>query len=327
VPVWRSWDEVPAELGRTVVVIGNFDGVHRGHCAVVDRARALADAGGPGGRYRVAAITFDPHPMQVLLPERAPARLTDLETRATLLQAAGVDDVLVLPFTREVARWTPQEFVERILVETLHAAGVVVGENFRFGAKAAGDVALLRELGARLDFEVVGLGLSGGAHTWSSTAVRQSLAEGDVVAASEVLGRPVTITGVVARGDQRGRELGYPTANVPVDEETSGAVPADGVYAGWLRVLDHDDPLAAEQRLPAAISVGTNPTFEGERLRRVEAYVLDHELQLYDRLVEVGFVARVRGMVKFDSVEELLTQMADDVTRTRDLLSAGPETA
>lgn len=315
-PVWRTWDEVPDDLGRTVVVIGNFDGVHRGHCAVVGRARELADAEG----RRVAAITFDPHPMQVLLPERAPARLTDLETRAELLQAAGVDDVLVLPFSREVASWTPEEFVHRILVEALHAAAVVVGENFRFGSKAAGDVTLLRELGARLDFEVVGLDLAGGAHTWSSTSVRQSLAEGDVAAASEVLGRPVTTTGVVVRGDQRGRELGYPTANVPVSDETPGAVPADGVYAGWLRVVDHDDPLAAAQRMVAAISVGTNPTFEGERVRRVEAYVLDHELQLYGRLVEVGFVERVRGMAKFDSVEELLTQMAADVARTRELL-------
>lgn len=320
-PLWRSWDAVPDDLDRSVVVIGNFDGVHQGHQAVVRRARELA-AGHEG--WRVVAITFDPHPMQVLLPERAPMRLTDLATRSALLQEAGVDDVLVLPFSREVAAWSPEEFVQRILVDTLHAAAVVVGDNFRFGAKASGDVAVLRELGRRHDFVVEGLDLAGGDHVYSSTAVRQALAEGDVESAALVLGRPVAVTGVVVRGEQRGRGLGYPTANVPV-ADGGGLVPPDGVYAGWLRVVDHDDPIAAAQPLPAAISVGTNPTFAGERERRVEAYVLDADLQLYDRRVEVVFVAQLRGMVAFGSVEELLDQMADDVRRTRDVLGlSGP---
>lgn len=319
-PLWRSWDAVPDDLDRTVVVIGNFDGVHRGHQAVVRRAREVA------GERRVVAITFDPHPMQVLLPERAPVRLTGIETRARLLEACGVDDVLVLPFSREVASWPPEEFVRRILVETLHAAVVVVGENFRFGARAAGDVDSLRAMGREHDFTVEGLDLAGGEQVWSSTFVRDRIAAGDVVAAAEALGRPVQVEGRVVRGDQRGAGLGYPTANVPVDAD-AGLVPADGVYAGWLRVVDHDDPLAAAQRLPAAISVGTNPTFAGERERRVESYVLDPsgsdrppELQLYDRLVEVTFVEQLRGMVAFDSVDALLVQMADDVRRTREVL-------
>ncbi len=312
-PLWRSWDAVPDDLDRTVVVIGNFDGVHRGHQAVVRRAREVA------GERRVVAITFDPHPMQVLLPERAPVRLTGIETRARLLEACGVDDVLVLPFSREVASWSPEEFVRRVLVDALHAAAVVVGENFRFGARAAGDVASLRALGREHDFTVEGLDLTGGDQVWSSTYVRERIAAGDVTAAADALGRPVQVEGRVVRGDQRGRELGYPTANVPVDDD-AGLVPADGVYAGWLRVVDHDDPLAAAQLLPAAISVGTNPTFAGERERRVESYVLDHDLNLYDRRVEVTFVEHLRGMVAFDTVDALLAQMADDVRRTREVL-------
>lgn len=311
-PLWRSWDAVPDDLDRTVVVIGNFDGVHRGHQAVVRRAREVA------GTRRVVAITFDPHPMQVLLPERAPVRLTGIETRARLLEACGVDDVLVLPFSREVASWSPEEFVRRVLVDALHAAAVVVGENFRFGARAAGDVTSLRALGREHDFTVEGLDLTGGDQVWSSTYVRERIAAGDVTAAADALGRPVQVEGRVVRGDQRGRELGYPTANVPVDD--AGLVPADGVYAGWLRVVDHDDPLAAAQLLPAAISVGTNPTFAGDRERRVESYVLDHDLNLYDRRVEVTFVEHLRGMVAFDTVDALLAQMADDVRRTREVL-------
>lgn len=305
--VWRSWEDVPDDLGRTVVTVGNFDGVHLGHRTVIDRARALADAQG----LRLAAVTFDPHPMQVLLPERAPVRLTDVPTRCRLLGEAGVDDVLVLPFSREVASWTPEEFVERVLVDALHAVAVVVGANFRFGHRAAGDVALLHEVGGRHGFVAEGLDLAGGAHTFSSTYIRQALGEGDVEAAAEALGRPVVVTGTVVRGDQRGRELGYPTANVPVGE---GMAPADGVYAGWLAV--------GGDELPVAVSVGTNPTFEGERERRVESYVLDAppDLDLYDREVAVRFVAKVRGMERFDSVEELVTQMDDDVARTRAVL-------
>jgi riboflavin kinase/FMN adenylyltransferase len=309
VQIWRSLDDVPGDLGRTVVVVGNFDGVHLGHQHVVREARALADAEG----LRVVAVTFDPHPMAVLRPEHAPTSLTDLETRAALLRDVGVDDVLALPFDRAVAAWTPEEFAERVLADVLHASAVVVGANFRYGNKAAGDVATLGASGQRLGFRAVGLALDGGPQVWSSTYVRTCLAAGDVAGAAEALGRPFSVRGVVVRGDRRGRQLGFPTANVP----TRGmvAAPADGVYAGWLRRLD------TGERYPAAISVGTNPTFEGVRERRVESYVLDRDdLELYDVEVEVSFVERIRGMVRFDGVEPLVEQMRADVARAHDLL-------
>ena len=314
--LWRSLDEVPADLGRTVVVIGNFDGVHLGHQGVVRRARELADRDG----LSVVAATFDPHPMAVLRPEHAPSTLTPVAQRAWLLGHSGVDDVYVIPFSREIAAWSPEDFVERVVVDALHAAHVVVGANFRFGAKAAGDLSTLREQGVRHDFEVHGLELDGGPQVWSSTYVRTCLAAGDVEGAAQALGRPYAVTGSVSRGDRRGRELGYPTANVP----TSGqAAPADGVYAGWLSLLDADGATTGEP-LPAAISVGTNPTFDGERERRVEAYVLDRDdLELYDRVVSVEFVGRIRGMVAFSSVEELVETMGRDVEGTRRLLDLG----
>ncbi|HSE72299.1 MAG TPA: bifunctional riboflavin kinase/FAD synthetase [Nocardioidaceae bacterium] len=312
--IWRSLAEVPADLGRTVVTIGNFDGVHLGHQHVIRRAREKAVELGLG---HVVAVTFDPHPIAVLRPEHAPPTLTTIEARADLLADAGVDDVLVVPFSREVAGWSPERFIEDILVDGLHAKAVVVGANFRFGSKAAGEVSTLRESGKSHDFVTEGIALDGGPQVWSSTYVRNCLAAGDVEGANEALGRLFTVRGEVVKGDQRGRELGYPTANVP----TSGmhAAPADGVYAGWLRRLDRD-----EQPMPAAISVGTNPTFEGERERRVESYVLDRDdLELYGCRVEVSFVQRLRGMVRFDSVEELVATMHDDVARARRVLGVG----
>jgi riboflavin kinase/FMN adenylyltransferase len=317
VQIWRSLDEVPGDLGRTVVTVGNFDGVHLGHQHVVRRAREVART---LGDLPVVAVTFDPHPMAVLRPEHAPQTLTDVDTRGRLLGEAGVDAVLVAPFTREVASWTPERFVEDVLVTTLHAQAVVVGANFRFGVKASGDVATLAELGREHDFTAEGIALDGGPQVWSSTYVRSCLQGGDVEGAAEALGRPFTVRGEVVKGDQRGRELGYPTANVP----TSGmlAAPADGVYAGWLRRLDG----SGDELLPAAISVGTNPTFEGERERRVESYVLDRDdLELYGVEVEVSFVGRIRGMLRFDSVDELVATMAQDVARTRAVLGVtGP---
>lgn len=307
--IWRSLDEVPADLGRTVVVIGNFDGVHLGHRHVVARAREIADQ----RALTVVAVTFDPHPMAVLRPEHAPTTLTSLEVRAELLGDAGADAVLAVPFDRGVAAWSPEEFVQQVLVDGLGAGAVVVGANFRFGNRAAGDVATLRELGERFGFTAEGIPLDGGPQVWSSTYVRMSLAAGDVAGAAEALGRPYSVRGVVVEGDKRGRELGYPTANVPTDALT--AVPPDGVYAGRLRRLDTGEVY------PAAISVGTNPTFDGVRYRRVETYVLDRtDLELYGVEVEVSFVDRLRGMVAFDSVDALVDQMKDDVDRAREIL-------
>ena len=308
--IWRSWDDVPDDLGRTAVVIGNFDGVHLGHRRVLSRARAVADERG----LQLVAVTFDPHPMAVLRPEHAPVSLTSLETRAALLGDAGADAVLALPFDRDVAAWTPEEFIQRVLVDSLHADAVVVGANFRFGHRAAGDVATLAEAGERLGFSAEGIELDGGPQVWSSTYVRTCLAAGDVTGAAQALGRPYVVRGTVVQGDQRGRELGYPTANVPTDPRT--AAPADGVYAGTLTRLD------TGETLPAAISVGTNPTFHGERERRVESYVIDRtDLDLYGVEVEVAFLERLRGMTTFDSVDELLVQMAEDVDRARAFLA------
>ncbi len=307
--VWRQLGDVPPDLGRTVVTIGNYDGVHRGHQVILDRARRVGD--GIGGDVPVVVVTFDPHPVAVLAPDRAPAALTTIEQRARLLAGAGADHVLVLPFDRDMASWSPEEFVHRVLVDALHAAAVVVGANFRFGHRASGHVDTLDELGASLGFAVDAVGLVGGERPWSSTLVREALAAGDVATAADVLGRPHTVEGVVVEGDHRGRELGYPTANVP----TSGmvAVPADGVYAGTLQRLDQPDAPV----WPAAVSVGTNPTFDGVE-RRVESYVLDRDdLELYDVPVRVAFLAHLRGQVRFDGIDALVAQMADDVDRTR----------
>ncbi len=310
--IWQDVDDVPADLGRTVVSIGNFDGVHLGHAHVLREARASATR---LGIDTVVAVTFDPHPMSVLRPEHAPPTLTSIPTRARLLEAAGVDAILVVGFDREIAGWSPEEFIDRILVDTLHAGAVVVGANFRFGAKAAGEVATLVEAGASRGFETVGVALDGGPQVWSSTYVRQCLATGDVAGASEALGRPFTVSGTVVEGDKRGREMGYPTANVPMPPVDAG--PADGVYAGWLTRRD------TGERYPAAISVGTNPTFDGERERRVESYVLDRDdLELYGVEVEVAFVERLRGMVKFEGMAALIETMHDDVRRAREVLGA-----
>ncbi|WP_275426125.1 bifunctional riboflavin kinase/FAD synthetase [Nocardioides gilvus] len=308
--VWRQFNEVPRDLGNTVVSIGNFDGVHRGHQHVLQRAREVAEG---LGIDKVVVVTFDPHPIAVLRPDHAPPTLTSIDTRVALMAEQGVDAVLVVPFDRQIAAWTPHEFIDRVLVEPLAAKAVVVGANFRFGSRAAGDVALLGSAGQDRGFTVEGVPLDGGPQVWSSTYVRNCLSSGDVAGAAEALGRPFTVRGEVVRGDQRGRELGYPTANVPTP--SGEAAPADGVYAGWLTRRD------TGERHPAAISVGTNPTFSGERARRVESYVLDRDdLELYGVEVEVAFTERLRGMVRFDSVEELVTQMRHDVDQARKLL-------
>jgi len=313
VRVWRSMSEVPSDLPRTSVTVGNFDGVHLGHRHVIGRTRQVAEENDLG---MVIAVTFDPHPIAVLRPEHAPPTITTIERRVDLLEDAGVDAVLVVPFSREIAEWSPGRFIEEILVGTLHAGAVVVGANFRFGYRAAGDVSTLKEAGERLGFLVEGIALDGGPQVWSSTYVRNCLASGDVEGAAEALGQPFAVRGHVVPGDKRGHELGFPTANVPTRE--MHIAPADGVYAGWLRRLH--DPI--ESRMPAAISVGTNPTFTGQRERRVESYVLDRDdLELYGEEVEVCFAARIRGMERFDSVDQLVAAMHRDVDTARRLLS------
>jgi len=302
---------VPADFGRSVVAIGVFDGVHAGHRAIVERAKKEAtEAGVP-----TAVITFDPHPNAIVRPDQTPLMLTSVEHRATLLAELGVDALLVLPFTKELSHLSASQFVEQVLASRLHALRVVVGANFRFGHKAAGDVDLLREEGKRHGFEVDAVELLGGEDPVSSTKVRALVAEGDVASAAAALGRPHRVEGPVVRGDGRGRGLGFPTANVEVDGAI--AVPADGVYAGWLVRADGT-------RLPAAISIGTNPTFNGTE-RRVEAYALDVDIDLYDEEVAIEFAERLRGMVRFDSVDDLLVQMAQDVGDSRRILTIDEE--
>lgn len=320
--MWRALDEIPRDLGPTAVTIGNFDGVHRGHVAVVARTRAAADRLG----LPVVAVTFDPHPMAVLRPDHAPSVLTPVPWRAELLRANGVDEVLALPFDPAMAAWSPAEFVRWVLVEGVHARAVVVGANFRFGARAAGDVTALTALGRdRREaerFTAEGVELDGGPQVWSSTYVRTCLAAGDVAGAAEALGRPPAVRGPVVRGDQRGRGLGYPTANIEVPPGT--AVAADGVYAGRLRVLEGTAATSRPEDpdgFPVAVSIGTNPTFAGERSRRVEAYAIGRaDLELYEAVVEVDLTHHLRGMAVFSSVEELVAQMDQDVARARELL-------
>ncbi len=293
--------------GPTVVAIGNFDGVHSGHRQVLAEARAAR----PG--LPVVAVTFWPHPMLVLRPDAAPELLCDLPERIELLRSAGADEVRVVEFTRRVAEWTPEEFVERVLLP-LHPSAVVVGENFRFGHRAAGTVDTLRELGAGV-FDVVALPLMSDDSAYSSSRIRRALDDGDVEAAAEILGRPFRYTGIVVMGDQRGRTLGFPTANLTVPE--THACPADGVYAGWLTCLD----TPGAEPMAAAISVGTNPTFDGVE-RRVETYVIDRtDLELYGVRIGVDFVARLRGQVKFSSLDDLIVQMDADIVAAKQLLA------
>ena len=318
---WTDLSQIPQGYGPSVVTMGNFDGVHKGHRAVLatvmERARHYGSEGSDGAH--AVAVTFDPHPVAVLHPERAPQIITSSEQRLDLLAATGLDAVLVMEFTPEFAQWTPEHFVVEVFVKALGASIVVVGEDTRFGVRNSGDVATLRRLGAEHGFEVVTLADLGNGGRWSSSRVRDLVTRGDVSGAAEILARPHRVAGEVVHGDHRGRELGYPTANLC--KETAGLIPADGVYAGWLTRPTRPD-LDVDHRLPAAISIGTNPTFAGTQ-RRVEAYVLDRtDLELYGETVVLEFVERLRATEKFDSVEALLAQVADDVERCRRLLSS-----
>ncbi|MEU3574196.1 bifunctional riboflavin kinase/FAD synthetase [Kitasatospora sp. NPDC036755] len=307
---WRGLEEIPGDWGRSVVTIGSFDGVHRGHQLIIGKAVERArELGIPS-----VVVTFDPHPREVIRPGSHPPLLAPHPRRAELIAELGVDAVLVLPFTTAFSQESPETFVRQVLVDALHARVVIEGPNFRFGHRAAGDVALLGELGRADDFEVevVDLqvcGTAGDGEPFSSSLTRRLVETGDMAGANEVLGRPHRVEGEVVRGAQRGRELGYPTANV--ETVPHSAIPADGVYAGWLT--------ADGERMPAAISVGTNPTFDGTA-RTVEAYAIDRVgLDLYGMHVAVDFLAYLRGMEKFDSIDALLDRMADDVKRAREL--------
>ncbi len=317
---WRGVAATPADLGRTVVTVGMYDGVHRGHQQLIGTAVARARALG----RPCVLVTFDPHPSEVVRPGSHPAILTSLDRKAELVAGLGVDGMCVVPFTAAFSRLTPEEFAHGVLVEDLHAAAVVVGENFSYGHKAAGNVATLTQEGRRFGFAVEGIPLAGdssadGEVTISSTYIRACVAAGDMESAARALGRPHRVDGVVVRGDRRGRELGYPTANVESPPYT--AIPADGVYAGAL--VTRDPSGATLDSAPAAISVGTNPTFQGSR-RTVEAHVLDFSGDLYGEHVGVEFVSRLRPMTSFPDVEALVAAMAHDVADTRAVLGLPP---
>jgi len=291
-----------------VVVIGVFDGVHKGHQELLNRAKAIA-----GGR-EIIGLTFDPHPTTVFAPDRAPTMLTTLPDRVELLKIHGADQVAVMKFNEKFAAMSPEDFVKDVLVDQLHASTVIVGKNFTYGHKAAGNVDSLINSGLIHNFTVDAQELnSDNGEVISSSRIRTLVIEGNVEDARLLLGRPHRLDGVVVHGEKRGRQIGYPTANLGnIDGQT---IPADGVYAGWLTV--------GINFWPAAISIGTNPTFEGERARQVEAYALDQEgLELYDKNASIEFGWRLRPTLKFDGLEPLLVQMKIDCDQARKLTEA-----
>ena len=306
---FKGLDAVPEGFGPSAVTIGKFDGVHRGHRAVIDRIRSIAAV----DDLRAVVVTFDRNPLALLAPDKCPDALVSVRQKLELLATTGVDATLLLPFDRALASVPATEFVERVLVDTLGAKSVLVGRDFRYGARGAGDVDLLIALGAKFGFtvEVVDDVRPEDERRVSSTWIRELLAEGDVRHATALLGHTPAVSGIVVHGAKRGRELGYPTANL--SPESEGLIPGDGVYAGWLT--------DAGTRYPAAISVGDNPTFEGVPKKQVEAYVLDRELDLYDHVVDIEFVERIRGMVAFTNIPDLIDTIRSDVDRSREILT------
>lgn len=299
----------------SVVTIGAYDGVHLGHRAVIAEVRDRAAAAG----LRSAVVTFDRHPASVVRPESAPRLLTDLEQKLELLAATGLDRALVITFNESRSQETAEDFVREVLVGCLAARVIIVGEDFHFGHQRKGNVELLRSMGEDLGFEVQGMALvdatgsaAAGTARVSSTAIRHSLVEGDLDTAAALLGRPHEVRGIVAHGDKRGRELGFPTANVSVPGDI--LLPADGIYAGWFERADGTV-------WPAALSLGRRPTFYVEaHASLLEAHLLDFDGDLYDEHVRVRFVARLRGEERYDTVEALVAQIAVDCEEARKIL-------
>lgn len=313
---FTSLDEIPAGFGPSAVTIGKFDGVHLGHLRMIEQL--LSDAAAHS--LVPTVLTFDRNPLSLLSPESCPLPLVSNEQKRELLEEVGVAATVMLTFDRSFSEQDPEEFVRRVLVDALHARLVYVGPDFRFGKGGAGNAALLQRLGADHGFEVRALEIvAKGDRRISSTWVRELLADGEVNRAAALLGRPATVRGVVVPGARRGRALGFPTANLATESE--GLIPADGVYAAWA-VVDGE-------RMAAAVSVGNNPTFDGVPERQVEAHLLGHDfgkldIDLYGKTMELDFVDRIRGMEKFDSVEELRTRIGQDVEQVRRRLDADP---
>jgi riboflavin kinase/FMN adenylyltransferase len=304
--VFRSPEDVPSDFGPSAVAIGKFDGVHAGHRVVIERLEKAAAA----TASRAVAVTFDRNPLAVIRPDRCPENVVTVERKLELLGELGLDATLVLTFDEQLAARSAEDFVVDILVGALQVSTVLVGQDFRFGNRGAGTPELLREMGPLYGFSVEVVDdvyLPGSERRVSSSWIRELLMEGDVASAATVLGRYPDVRGEVVHGLKRGRELGFPTANLSTIVDAF--VPADGVYAGWL--VDHDTGI----RHPSAISVGTNPTFDDVLVRQVEAHVLGETgLDLYGHDVTVEFVDRLRGMVAFEGIDKLMAQMGADVT-------------
>jgi riboflavin kinase/FMN adenylyltransferase len=317
--VLRDQSACPRPPGGTAVTIGAYDGVHLGHRAVIAevRRRALADG------LATAVVTFDRHPASVVRPESAPRLLTDLDQKLELLAATGIDYCLVITFDEARSQEPADDFVREVLAGCLGARLVVVGDDFHFGYRRSGNVDLLRAMGGELGFEVDGLELvdaqgrpAADDGRVSSTRIRHALVEGDLALANAMLGRQHEVRGMVAHGDKRGRELGFPTANVSVPGDI--LLPADGIYAGWLERPDGSVH-------PAAISLGRRPTFYVEaHASLLEAHLLDFDDDFYDEHVKVRFTGWLRGEVAFDSIDALVAQIARDCDDARRLLGAVP---
>jgi riboflavin kinase/FMN adenylyltransferase len=310
---FTSLAQLPDDFGASAVTIGKFDGVHVGHQAVIGQLNALARERG----IQSVALTFDRNPLSLLRPEVCPDALVSNEQKLELLERAGLDAALMVTFDHAFAALTPEEFTRNVLVDGLHAAVVLVGPDFRFGAKGAGSIIELKDFGARFGFDVVMIDALNaeqpdvaGDRKVSSTWVREALSAGDVATAAALLGRLPSLRAEVVHGLQRGRELGYPTANL--SPQVEGFIPADGVYAAWL-VVDGE-------RFGAAVSIGNNPTFDGVPDKQVEAHAFDQSFDLYGRTVELEFVEYIRGMPKFSGADELARQMASDEQRIRGIL-------
>lgn len=317
VEVLRSTERCPdADVGHAVT-IGTYDGIHLGHQAVIAATQEAADRLG----VKTAVVTFDPHPASILRPDTAPLLLTDLDQKLELLERAGVDTAVVVSFDAERATETPEEFVQSVLLDCIGAKAVIVGDDFRFGKGRTGNVELLAELGHRHGFTVEGLDLlprpDGTIESISSTAIRRALAGGDVVTAAKLLGRYHEVRGPVVQGDQRGRTIGFPTANIAVPRER--ALPADAVYAGWYIRPDRS-------AWPCAINIGKRPTFyQDAEHSLLEAHLLDFDGDLYDEPAEVRFVRLLRSEQRFDGIDALKAQLAVDIATTRDILAQAPQ--
>jgi riboflavin kinase/FMN adenylyltransferase len=289
---------------KKVVAIGIFDGVHAGHQQIIATAKHQGD---------VTVMTFDPHPTSVIAPERTPTQLVNIKDRIELLKQAGAAAVEVVNFNKDFSQLSPDQFIEDVLIGRFSAEHVVIGENFNFGFKAQGTPKYLTEVGPKYGFgvSIVKLHEDRGS-TISSSRIRNLIIDGQIERANELLTRNFYLKGPVVHGEKRGREIGYPTANIGLN--SLATIPADGVYAGWLSV--------GEDRWAAAISIGTNPTFPGVRGRQVEAYALDQVgLDLYDQEAKIEFGYRLRDTLKFDGLPPLLEQMKKDFDQARELTS------